>query len=300
MKYFWQRFWFDPVDLTGVALTRMALGATLFVTYLFRFQNMNLLTSEALLPKEQALLLFPEIMRPAWSWNFWPDSWAMAVHCLFCIGLFLWVFGVGGRILGVLLWIIHMGFIQRNYAIVFGADVMAGIFLFYLVLIETPPQMKNFSFFKKNNLFITNSPSSDFVSTSLLRLLQIQLAVIYAYTGFEKLKGVTWWDGTALWSVFANPQMVWMDLSFIKNISWILPTMAFLTIIFEIYFPAAMLSKKVRYYWLAAGLFFHIGIGFLMSLWAFSLVILSIYFVFIDPLDLRRLILEMRQKLAFK
>lgn len=298
---FWQKFWFEPIDLMGVAWTRTFLGATLFFSYLLRFENLNLLTSEALLPREQALKLFPEIMRPAWSWTFWPDSWAMTVHVLFCLGLFLWTFGVGGRILGILIWVTHMGFIQRNYSIVFGADIMAGLFLFYLVFVETPEVIKNFSLFrKKNSSEPFTDKKSDFVSTAMVRLLQIQLAVIYAYTGFEKLKGSTWWDGTALWAVFANPQMVWMDLSFIKSISWVLPLIAFSTVVFEVYFPAAVLSQRTRSYWLFAGFLFHIGIGFLMSLWSFSLVMLSIYFLFIDPLILRQVLLKMRHKNYFK
>lgn len=184
-----------------------------------------------------------------------------------------------------------MGFIQRNYSIVFGADVMAAVFLFYLVLIETPPQIKNAAFLRQGMQSFAQEEKSDWISSAMIRLLQIQMAVIYAYTGFEKLKGASWWDGTALWSVFANPQMVWMDLSFIKHISWILPVIAFTTIIFEIYFPAAMLSRRVKYFWLAAGLGFHLGIGFLMSLWSFSLVMLSIYFVYLDPNDLKRVLI---------
>ena len=279
------------MDLRGAALARMTLGLTLFFTYLSRFQNLNLLTTEALLPKDQALLIFPEAMRPFWSWTFWPDSWAFLIHVIFCLTILLWIFGIGGRTLGIFLWVMQMGFIQRNYSIVFGADVMAAVFLFYLVLIETPPQIKNAAFLRQGMQSFAQEEKSDWISSAMIRLLQIQMAVIYAYTGFEKLKGASWWDGTALWSVFANPQMVWMDLSFIKHISWILPVIAFTTIIFEIYFPAAMLSRRVKYFWLAAGLGFHLGIGFLMSLWSFSLVMLSIYFVYLDPNDLKRVLI---------
>ncbi len=294
----WQNFWFAPMDLAGAALARMALGLTLFFTYLGRFENLNLLTSEALLPRGQAMLLLPENMRPLWLWTFWPDSWALAVHSVFCLALLLWVFGIGGRVLGILVWVLHMGFIQRNYAIVFGADVMAAVFLFYLVLIQTPAQIKNMAMFRQGKDFFSEDHSrSDILSSVMIRLLQIQMGIIYAYTGFEKLKGTTWWDGTALWSIFANPQMVWLDMTFVRNFAWVLPVMAFSTIVFEIYFPAAMLSSKLKNYWLAAGLTFHLGIAFLMSLWSFSFVMLAIYFVYIDPLDLRRFSLKIRQKL---
>ncbi len=291
MKFlnWWNKFWFEPMDLTGVALTRVVFGLTLFFTYIFRFENLNLLTSDALVVKEKALLLYPEFMRPSFSWTFWPDSLAITVHILFCLLIFLWTFGVGGRVLGILLWVIHMGFIQRNYAIVFGADVMSAVFLFYLVFIKTPGSIKNFSLIRNPKDFLNKNKESDWLSISFLRLLQIQMCVIYAYTGFEKLKGSTWWDGTALWSVFANPQMVWVDMSFIQKMPLIIPVAAFMTIVFEIYFPPAMFSKKTRVPWLIAGFFFHIGIAFFMQLWSFSFVMLAIYFIYLSPEEIKSL-----------
>lgn len=292
MKYLsvWQKFWFEPTELLGVALTRTVFGITLFFTYLCRFGNINLLSTEAFLPKDQAILIFPEQMRPIFSWTFWPDTWVLPMSILFCILILIWTFGFGGRLVGVFVWIIHMGFIQRNYAIVFGADVMSAVFMFYLSMIETPSAIKNGGLLRSPKALINESLKSDFISSAMIRLLQIHLAVIYAYTGFEKLKGVTWWDGTALWSVFANPQMVWIDLTFIKSISWVIPLLAFFTIIFEIYFPAAMLSKKIKYYWLGIGVLFHIVIAFLMQLWSFSLVMISIYFLYVDDFDLKKIL----------
>lgn len=285
----WNQFWFNPIDLTGVVFTRLVFGLTLFFTYIFRFENLNMLTVDALTSRENALLLYPEIMRPAFSWNFWPDSWSFFMHILFCLLILLWTFGVGGRFLGVLVWVLHMGFIQRNFSIVFGADIMAAVFLFYLIFIKTPVALKNFSIIRNPKLILDENLSTDFISSAFFRLLQIQLAVIYAYTGFEKLKGTTWWDGTALWSVLANPQMVWMDLSFVKHIAIVLPFIAFGTIIFEIYFPASMMNKKTRYPWLIAGFLFHVGIAFLMQLWSFSFVMISIYFLYIEKNDLKKM-----------
>ena len=302
MKFlnWWNKFWFEPTDLTGVALTRIAFGLTLFFTYIFRFENLNLLTTDALVTQDKALFLYPEFMRPSFSWTFWPDSLTFSMHILFCLLILLWTFGVGGRILGIFLWILHMGFIQRNYAIVFGADVMAAVFLFYLVFIKTPGSIKNFSLLKDPKNFLNKNKETDWLSLSFYRLLQIQMCVVYAYTGFEKLKGSTWWDGTALWSVFANPQMVWIDMSFIQKIPLVIPIIAFLTIVFEIYFPAAVLNKKTRVPWLLTGVSFHIGIAFLMQLWSFSFVMLAIYFIYLSPEEIKNLFNHFRNKKVIK
>ena len=118
--------------------------------------------------------------------------------------------------------------------------------------------------------------------------MQIQICVIYMYTGFEKLKGNTWWDGTALWTVFANPQFSAWNLIWLKNFPLFFAIGTFVTVIYEIYFPAMVIHRKIRPYWLMAGLFFHCAIGMTLSLMPFSFVMLSTYFLFLDRSILRR------------
>ena len=35
------------------------------------------------------------------------------------------------------------------------------------------------------------------------RLMQVQMAVLFFFSGIDKLKGEDWWDGDAIWLVFA-------------------------------------------------------------------------------------------------
>lgn len=277
----WNHFWFESVDLNPIVAARTGLGLTLFVSYLYRFKNISFWGENAFLSQDRSLLMLQESIRPIFNWSFWPDHWVMGIQIAFCLGLFLWAFGVGGRILGVSVWILHMGFIYRNYAMIFGADVIAAVFLFYFSLIRTPHAMKNFALVRNFKNLSWSKELADPLSSCMVRLIQVHLAVIYSYTGFEKLRGMSWWDGTALWSVLANSQMVWIDLTWLKHVSWVFPLMGFLTIIFEVYFPLAMLTR-FRMKWLCAGVIFHLGIAYLMSLWTFSLVMLSLYFVYLD------------------
>ena len=289
----WNEFWFAPIDLFPIALARTFFGLTLLFGYLFRFGNLDLLTTGAYVSRDRAIELIPETMRPPFLWTFWTDDWAFLMHLLFCLLLFLWSFGVGGRILGWLTWIIHMGFIQRNFSMIFGADIIASVFLFYFVFIETPVEMKNFGWLRfriKRNPFKSDFVSvvkSDLVSVVFFRLVQIQMAVLYSFTGFEKLRGASWWDGTALWSVFANPQMVIFDMSFLKSVPWIIVVLSYTTVIFEVYFAPAILSQKWKKYWLMMGVGFHLGIALFLNLWTFSFLVLSIYFIYLDPAHLR-------------
>ncbi len=117
--------------------------------------------------------------------------------------------------------------------------------------------------------------------------MQFQLAIIYMYTGFEKLKGSTWWDGTALCTVFANPQFINYDLIFLRNFPLFFTIGTFVTLLFEVYFPAMMLFKAGRYSFLCLGVFFHLMIGVLLSLMPFSLIMMGTYPLFLDKKDVQ-------------
>jgi hypothetical protein len=133
------------------------------------------------------------------------------------------------------------------------------------------------------------SVRDDVVSNSFYRVIQIQLCVIYAYTGFEKLKGNTWWDGTALWSVFANPQMVIWDMTWMSHFPLVIVFITFTTVLFEIYFPVLIWFEKTKRAFLYFGMVFHFGIGLLMSLFSFAFVMLAPYFLFLNSAELDRI-----------
>lgn len=126
------------------------------------------------------------------------------------------------------------------------------------------------------------SNPKDLLTPVFFRIAQIQICIIYMFTGLEKLKGPSWWDGTAIWTVIANPQMVIMDFTWMRYFPLLVSILTFTTVIFEVYFIAAMLNEKSRKIWLGLGFMFHLGIGLVMGLIPFSLAMISTYFLFFD------------------
>ncbi|RYZ64298.1 MAG: hypothetical protein EOP05_22265 [Proteobacteria bacterium] len=124
---------------------------------------------------------------------------------------------------------------------------------------------------------------SQLASSASVRLLQIQLCLIYAYTGLEKMKGPTWWDGTAVWTVLGNRQLFSFDISWVRNAPLLIALMTFGTVFFEIYFAALVWIPKVRKWILSLGVMMHTGIALSMGLFYFSLGMISTYFVFLKP-----------------
>ena len=191
----------------------------------------------------------------------------------------LFTLGAFGRSLTWLLFVLNLGLLQRDPIIIYGADLFANFWLFY------------FSFVKHNTYFsiwnlIRRKPQEaakglDPLSSMGVRLLQIHLCVAYAITGWEKLKGTTWWDGSAVWHLTGMKELVDRDLTFIQNFPILVGAMTLLTLFFEIYFCFGVWQKKWKYIFLVAGAIFHLSTALIIDLLYFCFVMILPYLLFL-------------------
>ena len=241
------------------------------------------------MPTNAAYDIMPDFYHPLFTWFFWSGSGVFWAHLALLFGLLALVFGLGGRFLVAAVWILDIGFLQRNYSLAFGADLIGAIFLLLMIGTQSCSELSILNVWRKKK----KPASSDFFTPVFYRMIQIQLCVIYGYSGFEKLKGNSWWDGTALWTVFANGQMVIADLTWIRNFPLIIILVTFSTILFEVYFPALIWIRRLRPYLLFIGLGFHLAIGLSMALMNFALIMVSPYLLFVEESWLRQLLLDL-------
>lgn len=282
---------FEQSRFLNLALMRVVLCGTLLYMDLWRHLVVYFFGPDSILPRSEALSVYPEFYRPVLTYFFWPDAWASTMHLILIALLFLATIGLSNRLLLFLTWLIYQGFLHRNFSVHFGADMIGGLFLFYLSFTRCFEHftVKKWFFKKTTDPVFDSNRFGDQVSSVFFRLMQIQISVIYMYTGFEKLKGSTWWDGTALWTVFANPQFAAFDMLWLKNFPLFFAIGTFTTLIFEIYFPVLVYFQKTRLLWLALGVLFHFMIGFFIGLMPFSLVMVSTYLLFLSRSNLRQL-----------
>jgi len=118
-----------------------------------------------------------------------------------------------------------------------------------------------------------------------LRLIQVQLAVLYASSGLFKLLGSGWRDGSAIH--FTTSQNVYgriLDVyTFPTSLDWMLTLLTYGTLFWEISFPLMMLNRVTRKAALLMGIGVHLGIWSLMEVGPFSPMMLASYVAFLDP-----------------
>lgn len=125
-----------------------------------------------------------------------------------------------------------------------------------------------------------------------LRLFQVQLVMMYFFTGLYKVAGVGWFEGDAIYYIFQQTLWRRFDLSWICDpIS--IGLLTYGTIIFELLlFPLLIWFQRWRLWVLGAGLIFHAGIWLTTRVFVFSWIVPIYYLSFIDD-DLWQSIWEM-------
>ncbi len=289
----WQQFWFGPQDPIHMSLFRLLVAGILLVMYSLRMLESELFFFESgYFTLSEARDFVPEFYKPLFWFQPPTDTAVILGQGLLLLSLLALFLGFGGRLTAALTLFLHLSFAQRNPAIIYGADAYASFWLLFLTLARNNSHFNLYRWLRHRASEgpISTAPNRvyDPLSSVALRFVQIQLCVGYAYTGFEKLRGQTWWDGSAVWAVLGNSQISTYDLSFMYHFPLLIALLTFFTLIFEIYFPIAIWLRSLRPYWLWMGVALHLGIALVMGLYFFALLMISAYVVFVHPTHLRR------------
>ena len=274
----WQWFWFDSADLKALGLFRLMTGLVLFVMYVIRAWDFDLFYgSHALLNCAESRSYLDQNWPYAFFFAPCDPNFLFVMQSGFLAALLAFALGWIPRLFTPILFLVHLAFLQRNLSVVYGADTVATFYLFLMCFCQHSEYWR--MPFKQNaNAHVP--ATADLFSGMGFRFLQIQVAVIYAYSGLEKLRGSTWWEGSALWYVVGNSQVVPWDLGFLRDFPWLVAVMTSLTVLFEIYFLLAILQPVMRRPWLMVGAGMHIGAAIFMGLPFFSLLMLASYVLF--------------------
>jgi hypothetical protein len=295
----WDQFFFATQSMLPVAIFRIVLGVNLFVMYAIRFRDWKFFfTDEGFVRSDQALEILPEFFRPVWAWYPATGSMTFVLSLVFLLALLCLTLGVGGRVTALISFVLHIAFMQRNFAIIYGADIIASFFLFGLIFTDNSRRLSLLGFWRARK--VAPGRINELFASVGVRLIQIQICLIYGYTGLEKLKGPSWWEGTAVWAVIGNRQIMMFDTSWLKNIPLAIAVMTFSTILFEVYFPILVWIKGIRKWLLAAGVAIHGMIAITVGLVFFSTAMCSTYFLFADPEWLESLLAKIKAKLHLR
>lgn len=169
---------------------------------------------------------------------------------------------------------------ERNGFIQNGSDAVMHILSFWAMFV---PLADHYALDARHN----SQPHPTFAFP--VRMLQLQVALIYLFTAILKLLYPAWWNGTALFNVLQNPLLTqpigaWF---FSWSPDWLLTFLTYFSLVTElvfmplVYFPKWQPVLRLTALILVTGL--QLGVAFLMPIINFQLAIVAATFVFWQP-----------------
>jgi hypothetical protein len=240
-------------------------------------------------------------------WFHVTDPTQMAlIHTGILLVMVLFTLGVFTRVTSVLVWIAVVGYIHRTQQILFGMDTMMNILLFYLMIGNSGAALsvdrliaryraaraslrRSGTIDAPTRAFLASPPPSKSAGFAQ-RLIQVHFCFIYVAAGLSKLKGNAWWDGRATWDVLVNPEFTllqyeWYE-SALRAIAKIKPLYntiivsgTWSTLFIEIAGPF-LLWTRLRWFIVLLASAMHAGIGVLMGLNLFELLMMVMLVAF--------------------
>ncbi len=264
----WNTFWFDSFDEKRFRFFQIVFLATVLILYGFRILDFEFLFSNnGILPFEM-LSNLPELL-----YNGLPienlvrnDIVSLCLYAVFILLMALTLFYRHIWLVALAIYILNIAFLRRNPMSVYGVDMVATFWFFYMAFVNVK----------------TKSMVWQGINSVMYRLIQLQLCIIYAYSGFDKVRGLTWWTGDAIWYALGNTQVASIDFSFLAHTPSILTLLAVVTVLWECYFPILIWIPQIKKYVIYIGVCLHLGIAVMMNLFEFSLVMLAAYPLFMN------------------
>ena len=284
LRKFWQRslaFLFPSETDTWLAVLRIGLGLQVIVYALFLRSDWHYLfasSGKGLVGREvgEAISFFESPLIPKFGWliavgrnlNMSEETVLTVAWIALLAAGGLLLLGLLSRPAAIVAWFVHLCAAESGGLLAYGADNFMTTALFYLMLSPLPDR---YSF----DQWVTQTkPKNPQVLGFWRRVLQVNLCFVYFVGGLAKLLGSGWWDGSNLWRSLISPPFNLVSSDLLVHFKYVLPLLGISICLLEVSYPVFIWLKTTRRIWLGCILAMHAGIGLMMGLYFFALVMI--------------------------
>ena len=291
----WDRFWFTPSKPHTLGLIRILGGGMLLYTHLVWSLGLtDFLGAKSWVTADTAARLgtgldgrnftfsyLSYIESPALLWTV--HVAALAVFALLTLGLYT-------RIVAPLALVATLSYCHRLSGALFGLDQINVLLATYLAI---SPCGAVYSFDRllasgerkppDTNRLASTQANRFVMATIATRLIQIQMCIIYLFGGIGKMRGETWWDGSAVWLAGATLEYQSLSLTWLADHRWLIALLTHVTVFWETFYPVLIWPRLTRPLFLAMAVAVHGGIALFLGMPTFGLVMLIGNLAFVPP-----------------
>jgi hypothetical protein len=192
---------------------------------------------------------------------------SVAWICFLASGFGL-LMGLASRFSAVLAWFLHLCAAKSGGFVSYGVDNFMTIALFYLMLSPLPDR------YSLDWSLRELRPKNPQLLGFWRRVLQLHLCVIYFFSGLTKCLGSGWWNGSSVWRALIRPPFNVIDPEILVRWKYLFPIAGIFICLVEIGYPFFIWNRKTRKIWLICICGMHLGIGVMMGMYLFALIMI--------------------------
>jgi predicted DCC family thiol-disulfide oxidoreductase YuxK len=278
----WDTVWFQNQSTTPLEIIRIGLGGLMLVTYgLIGLEDLVILYSDAGFFTKEVLLDYGG--RPYYASVFYylSTTWQLYFwHAVFVLSFAAFTLGWHTALAKWIVLIGHLSYMNGNPMATYGVDSILAANLFILCL---APVGKGFSMdrVRLQRRIKRAGPLEAGAATvrspwgfACTRLIQIQMATLFFYSGLSKLEGSMWHEGSALWFAMLNNEIASFPPDFFARHFWVVQALTYATVVFELVYVITIWPKLTRGISLLGAIALHVGIVVFMGMPYFGLAMI--------------------------
>jgi hypothetical protein len=200
----------------------------------------------------------------------------VAWFCLLVAGCDL-LLGLACRFSAILAWFLHLCAAESGGFASYGVDNFMTIGLFYLMLSPLPDRYSLDWQWRKCR------PKDRQLLGFFRRVLQVHLCVIYFFSGLTKCLGSGWWNGSSIWRALIRPPFNIIDPEILVRGQLVFPIVGVVICLLETGYPFFIWNNKTRSTWLICICGMHLGIGLMMGMYLFALIMIVLNIAAFGP-----------------
>jgi len=283
----WQRFWFTPAAPNTLAAIRILGGAMLFYTHLVWGKDLiAFLGPHAWVNRETAQQINNQLGGGwAWSYLYYVESPALlwTLHAAALVVFAMLTVGLFTRVVSILACVITLSYCHRLAGMQFGLDQVNALLAMYLAVGPSGAvySLDRWLAVRRAGRPLPVEPSVG--ANIAVRLIQVHMCVIYLFGGISKMRGETWWDGSAVWYAIANYEYQSLDITWLVHFPIVVALASHATIFWETFYCVLIWPRLTRPIWLAMAMAIHGGIALFLGMITFGLAMLIANLAFVPP-----------------
>lgn len=195
------------------------------------------------------------------------------LHAAFLAGAVAFTAGWCVRWVKWPLWVIYVSYLNRNPAVVYGADLLLANLL---LVVCVAPIGRGLSVAGTGGSW-PSGPRA-FVCLGLVRW---QMALVFLFSAVQKLRGDLWWSGEAVWVAINNAEFAHLGLAgMLADHFWLVTVATHGALAIELAYPFLIWGARTRPWILGAAILFHLGTAVLFGLYLFAWVAIAGHLAF--------------------